>query len=76
MSSHDFHFQEEKESWVWKIPPPPSRKQVTTGNPDERKRIRREIRSSQHISVKEKLLKGLVPLLFFIAEGQVSVRAK
>ena len=61
-----FNSQEEKESWVWKKPPPRSRKQVITGNPEERKRVRREIKSAQYMSVKEKLLKGLVSLLTLI----------
>ncbi|KAM7480219.1 hypothetical protein LguiA_028432 [Lonicera macranthoides] len=56
-------YDEEKESWVWKKPPPPSRKQVTTGNPEERKRVRREIKSAQYMSVKEKLLKEFSCLL-------------
>ncbi|KAJ0105303.1 hypothetical protein Patl1_19707 [Pistacia atlantica] len=37
--------------------PPPSKKPVGTGNPEDRKRIRKAIRQAQNTSVREKLLK-------------------
>lgn len=53
-----FLFKETDERWKWMKPPPASRKPVHTGNP-ENSIVR--IRRAQKLSVREKLLKGLLP---------------
>ncbi|KAJ0047793.1 hypothetical protein Pint_16981 [Pistacia integerrima] len=55
--SPSWDFDEEDSHWKWKKPPPPSKKPVGTGNPEDRKRIRKAIRQAQNTSVREKLLK-------------------
>lgn len=53
----------EEHGWKWVKPPPVSRKQVMTANPEDRKRARQAIRQSQNLSVREKLLKEFSCLL-------------
>ncbi|XP_077212110.1 E3 ubiquitin-protein ligase ORTHRUS 2-like [Tasmannia lanceolata] len=48
---------DEEHGWKWAKPPPMSRKQVNTGNPEDRKRARKAIKQAQNISVRDKLLK-------------------
>ncbi|KAF6169743.1 hypothetical protein GIB67_004135 [Kingdonia uniflora] len=50
-------YDEEDCSWKWKKPPPLSRKSVTAGNPEDRKRARKTLKT-QNMSVREKLVKG------------------
>jgi hypothetical protein len=47
-------------------PPPESRKPVTAGNPEDKKRARKAARLAQNFSVRERLLKGTCILLIFI----------
>ncbi|XP_059644684.1 E3 ubiquitin-protein ligase ORTHRUS 2-like [Cornus florida] len=61
--SPSWDYDEEKECWKWKKPPPPSKKPVTTGNAEGEKSTRKAIRKVHMISVKEKLLKGFSCLL-------------
>ncbi|KAF6169746.1 hypothetical protein GIB67_004138 [Kingdonia uniflora] len=48
---------EEDCSWKWKRPPPLNKKSVTAGNPEDRKRARKALKT-QNMSVCEKLMKG------------------
>lgn len=60
--------QEEKASWLWKIPPPNSRRQADTGDVGDGK-PRTVRRKTQMMSVSERLLKGkflYFLLLFFV----------
>lgn len=52
--------QEEKGCWMWKRPPPCSRKRVNNGQLEDGKRSRKVIQRAQNLSVKAKLLKGLL----------------
>ncbi|XP_019167510.1 PREDICTED: E3 ubiquitin-protein ligase ORTHRUS 2-like isoform X5 [Ipomoea nil] len=62
--SPSWDYDEAEERWRWKKPPPPSKqKQVVEGNPEDRKRARKAIKRAQHISLKERLLKGFSCLL-------------
>jgi hypothetical protein len=47
-------------------PPPESRKPVTAGNPEDKKRARKAARLAQNFSVRERLLKGTCFLLILI----------
>lgn len=49
---------QEEHGWKWTKPPPVSRKQVNTVDPEERKRARVAIRQAQNHSVRYRLLKG------------------
>eukprot|EP00268_Persea_americana_P034606 TRINITY_DN34228_c0_g2_i1.p1 TRINITY_DN34228_c0_g2~~TRINITY_DN34228_c0_g2_i1.p1 ORF type:complete len:536 (-),score=113.56 TRINITY_DN34228_c0_g2_i1:208-1815(-) len=53
----------DEEQWRWTKPPPVSRKQVLTGNPEDRKVARRAIKQAQNLSVRDKLLKEFSCLL-------------
>lgn len=58
--------QEEKECWLWKKPPPESKKSVDIKSEDGTiVRVKRKIKN---VSVKEKLLKGIlclnVPIIY------------
>ena len=63
-----FHLdsQEEKGCWMWKKPPPCSRKRAHSGHSEEGKRTKKVKRQSQNKSVKEKLLKGFYSRLIYI----------
>ena len=60
-----FHLdsQEEKGCWMWKKPPPCSRKRANYGRSEEGKRTKKVRRQAQNKSVKEKLLKGFYSCL-------------
>lgn len=50
--------QEEKACWLWKIPPPESKRKADTGEVGEGKSIRIVRRKTAMMSVSERLLKG------------------
>ncbi|KAK3228895.1 hypothetical protein Dsin_000776 [Dipteronia sinensis] len=53
--SPSWDYDDEKACWIWKKPPPHSRKQAESGNSEDRKTMRK----SQNMSVRKKLLKEL-----------------
>lgn len=55
-------FQEEKGCWLWKKPPPQSKKPVDIINPIDGTKIRVK-RKAKEVTVKERLLKGICSLL-------------
>ncbi|XP_030967633.1 E3 ubiquitin-protein ligase ORTHRUS 2-like [Quercus lobata] len=55
--SPSWDYDEEKGCWMWKKPPPCSRKRTNYGRSEEGKRTKKVKRQSQNKSVKEKLLK-------------------
>ncbi|KAK3008379.1 hypothetical protein RJ639_014087 [Escallonia herrerae] len=63
--SPSWDYDEEEACWKWKKPPPAtsSKLRVTTGDPDDRKRVRTVIRKTQYASVKVQLLKGFSCLI-------------
>ena len=55
------HLQDEKSCWMWKKPPPASKKRVADSvDPEDGKVIRIIKRQKTNTSVREKLLKGMV----------------
>lgn len=54
--------QEEKACWVWKKPPPESRKSREHGNSEDGKTVRK---SRQGQSMRKKLLKGYSQVSFY-----------
>ncbi|XP_034906256.1 E3 ubiquitin-protein ligase ORTHRUS 2 [Populus alba] len=56
--SPSWDYDEEKSCWMWKKPPPVSKKRVAdSGDPEDSKVIRTIKRQRQNVSVREKLLK-------------------
>jgi hypothetical protein len=56
-----FASQDDKSCWMWKKPPPASKKRVADSvGPEDGKVIRIIKRQKTNISVREKLLKGMV----------------
>ncbi|KAG2706409.1 hypothetical protein I3760_05G102900 [Carya illinoinensis] len=55
--SPSWDYDEEKGCWMWKRPPPCSRKRVNNGQLEDGKRSRKVIQRAQNLSVKAKLLK-------------------
>ncbi|XP_030960364.1 E3 ubiquitin-protein ligase ORTHRUS 2-like [Quercus lobata] len=55
--SPSWDYDEEKVCWMWKKPPPCSRKRANNGHSEEGKRTKKVKRQAQNKSVKEKLLK-------------------
>ncbi|KAI7724728.1 LOW QUALITY PROTEIN: hypothetical protein M8C21_004605, partial [Ambrosia artemisiifolia] len=56
-------YDEEKACWLWKIPPPESRKRANTGNVGEGTQIRTVRRKTHIMSVSERLLKEFCCLI-------------
>ncbi|KAF7836899.1 E3 ubiquitin-protein ligase ORTHRUS 2-like [Senna tora] len=53
-------YDEEESCWKWKKPPPPSQRHVKSVDPKEIVRSRREIRKAQNVSIRERLLRGMI----------------
>ncbi|XP_025011894.1 E3 ubiquitin-protein ligase ORTHRUS 2 isoform X2 [Ricinus communis] len=57
--SPSWDYDEEKGCWMWKKPPPPSRKWVDGGSGEDGKKTRKAKGRRQNVPVREKLLKEL-----------------
>ncbi|KAL5733853.1 hypothetical protein ACOSP7_031714 [Xanthoceras sorbifolium] len=61
--SPSWDYDEERSCWMWKKPPPHSRKLVESGNSENTKTMRKAKHRAQNMSMRQKLLKELSCLI-------------